>query len=104
MKELQINLNLSPSTESYEIKDALNIVLLDIKHDLLEKQIKTNLTIKHSDAFSLTLNNESINFTCECQDNEKDCHCSIEEIIRRQIFKQLGILGVCGCGENCGCH
>lgn len=104
MKELQIHLNLSPSTESYEIKDALNIVLLDIKHDLLEKQIKTNLTLEKADTISLLLNNEEVNLACECQESEADCHCSLEDRIRKQIFEHLGISSICGCGENCGCH
>lgn len=104
MKELQIHLNHSTSTESNEIKDALNTVLLDVKHDLQNKKIKTTLVVEQTDNVSLFINNENINLSCEWQEIKDACHCSLEDIIRTQILKQAGISNLCVCGGNCGCH
>ncbi len=88
-----------------EIKDSLNELLLEVKHDFLDNDIQLDYIENTTDDYHLRINDQEVDFECHCQDNPQDCLCQTIDKIRKSLFEAANFkMTSCGCGGNCGCH
>lgn len=108
MKNIRISYSYPQSEQNsdhLEILDALNELLLDVKHDFIEKNINLDYQLNTQAPYSLTINQKEVDFECHCQEDKSLCQCEPLDKIRKSLYKEANFTtSGCGCGGNCGCH
>lgn len=108
MKTVKIDFQYPEKKQSplhLEIKDSLNELLLEVKHDFLDKNIQLDYHVHIHDEYHLKINDQEVDFECHCQEDFQACLCQPIDKIRKALFQAANVkLSGCACGGNCGCH